>query len=58
MVNGAVIMPRFGDPASDDRAAGVLADLHPGREVVPVDIHAIAAGGGGIHCSTQQQPAP
>ncbi|MFJ3794106.1 agmatine deiminase family protein [Kitasatospora sp. NPDC090091] len=57
VVNGAVIMPRFGDPASDDRAAGVLADLHPGREVVPVDINAIAAGGGGIHCSTQQQPA-
>ncbi|MEU6234378.1 agmatine deiminase family protein [Kitasatospora sp. NPDC047058] len=57
VVNGAVIMPRFGDRASDDRAAGVLADLHPGREVVPVGIDAIAAGGGGIHCSTQQQPA-
>ncbi|MER6401172.1 agmatine deiminase family protein [Kitasatospora sp. NPDC001603] len=56
VVNGAVIMPRFGDKASDDRAAGILADLHPGREVVPVGINAIAAGGGGIHCSTQQQP--
>ncbi|MFJ9953118.1 agmatine deiminase family protein [Kitasatospora sp. NPDC091207] len=56
VVNGAVIMPRFGDQASDDRAAGVLADLHPGREIVPVSINAIAAGGGGIHCSTQQQP--
>ncbi|GAA2829804.1 agmatine deiminase family protein [Kitasatospora sp. CM 4170] len=56
VVNDAVIMPRFGDRASDDRAAGVLADLHPGREVVQVDINAIAAGGGGIHCSTQQQP--
>ncbi|MFG3056718.1 agmatine deiminase family protein [Kitasatospora sp. NPDC048239] len=56
VVNGAVIMPRFGDKASDDRAAGILAELHPGREVVPVGINAIAAGGGGIHCSTQQQP--
>ncbi|MFD0401220.1 agmatine deiminase family protein [Kitasatospora sp. NPDC059811] len=56
VVNGAVIMPQFGDKASDDRAAGVLADLHPGREIVPVSINAIAAGGGGIHCSTQQQP--
>lgn len=56
VVNGGVIMPRFGDRASDDRAAGVLAELHPGREVVRVDIDAIAAGGGGIHCSTQQQP--
>jgi agmatine/peptidylarginine deiminase len=29
----------------------------PGREVVQLDIDAIAAGGGGIHCLTQQQPA-
>ncbi|MFI5527758.1 agmatine deiminase family protein [Kitasatospora sp. NPDC051853] len=56
VVNGAVIMPRFGDKTSDDRAAGILGDLHPGRQVVPVEINAIAAGGGGIHCSTQQQP--
>ncbi|WP_033818634.1 agmatine deiminase family protein [Kitasatospora sp. MBT63] len=56
VVNGGVIMAKFGDRAADDRAAGVLADLHPDREVVQVPIDAIAAGGGGIHCSTQQQP--
>ncbi|MFJ2865701.1 agmatine deiminase family protein [Kitasatospora sp. NPDC087314] len=56
VVNGAVIVPQFGDKTSDDRAAGILGDLHPGREIVPVSINAIAAGGGGIHCSTQQQP--
>ncbi|MER8185094.1 agmatine deiminase family protein [Kitasatospora sp. NPDC094015] len=56
VVNGGVIMPKFGDRAADDRAAGVLGDLHPDREVVQVPIDAIAAGGGGIHCSTQQQP--
>ncbi|MFB9367988.1 agmatine deiminase family protein [Kitasatospora albolonga] len=58
VVNGGVIMPSFGDKASDDRAAGILGELHPGRQVVPVEINAIAAGGGGIHCSTQQQPEP
>ncbi|MEL4181551.1 agmatine deiminase family protein, partial [Roseateles sp. PN1] len=26
-----------------------------GREVVQLNIDAIAAGGGGIHCTTQQQ---
>ncbi|MFJ9516878.1 agmatine deiminase family protein [Kitasatospora sp. NPDC101801] len=57
VVNGGVIMPKFGDRASDDRAAKLLGELHPGRQVVPVGINAIAAGGGGIHCSTQQQPA-
>ncbi|MFD7983537.1 agmatine deiminase family protein [Kitasatospora indigofera] len=56
VVNGGVIMPRFGDRDADARAAAVLAELHPDRQVVQVGINAIAAGGGGIHCSTQQQP--
>ncbi|MFF8772088.1 agmatine deiminase family protein [Kitasatospora sp. NPDC015120] len=55
--NGGVIVPQFGDRAADDRAAGILADLHPGRKVTQVSINHIAAGGGGIHCATQQQPA-
>ncbi|MFE6051446.1 agmatine deiminase family protein [Kitasatospora sp. NPDC056446] len=54
--NGGVIVPRFGDQATDDRAAGIIGDLHPGRKVTQVGINHIAAGGGGIHCATQQQP--
>lgn len=56
VANGAVIAPVFGDRAADDRAAGILREMHPGREVVGVDINHIAEGGGGIHCATQQQP--
>ncbi|WP_035804003.1 agmatine deiminase family protein [Kitasatospora mediocidica] len=56
VVNGAVIMPRFGDQAADEKAAATLGELHPGRKIVQLTIDAIAAGGGGIHCSTQQQP--
>ncbi|MBP0451470.1 agmatine deiminase family protein [Kitasatospora sp. RG8] len=54
--NGGVIVPRFGDQAADDRAAGIIGDLHPGRKVTQVEIFHIAGGGGGIHCATQQQP--
>ncbi|WP_042415198.1 agmatine deiminase family protein [Streptacidiphilus anmyonensis] len=54
--NGAVIVPRFGDRQADDKAVATLRDLHPDRDVVQVSINAIASGGGGIHCSTQQQP--
>ncbi|MGY0465446.1 agmatine deiminase family protein [Kitasatospora sp. cg17-2] len=54
--NGGVIVPRFGDQAADDRAAGIIGDLHPGRKVSQVSINHIASGGGGIHCATQQQP--
>ncbi|MCX4750066.1 agmatine deiminase family protein [Kitasatospora sp. NBC_01287] len=56
VVNGGVIAPMFGDQSADDHAAATLADLHPGRKVVQLSINAIAAGGGGIHCATQQQP--
>ena len=55
--NGAVIAPEFGDDAADAAAGDRLAELFPGREIVMVDIDALAAGGGGIHCATQQQPA-
>lgn len=54
--NGGVIVPRFGDRAADDHAAGIIGDLHPGRRVAQVSIDHIASGGGGIHCATQQQP--
>lgn len=55
---GAVVLPRFGDRRADDRAAAILRDLHPGRTTRQVEIHTLAEGGGGIHCATQQQPAP
>nr|WP_088288231.1 agmatine deiminase family protein [Kineosporia sp. A_224] len=54
--NGAVIAPRFGDARADAAAAATLQRLYPDRQVAQVRIDGIAAGGGGIHCSTQQQP--
>ncbi|WP_410635160.1 agmatine deiminase family protein [Amycolatopsis sp. cmx-4-83] len=56
VANGAVFLPKFDDSAADDRARGILAEHFPGREVVLVPIDAIAAGGGGIHCSTHDMP--
>ncbi|QKV80263.1 agmatine deiminase family protein [Amycolatopsis sp. Hca4] len=56
VANGAVFLPKFGDPEADDRARGILGEHFPDREVVLVPIDAIAAGGGGIHCSTHDMP--
>lgn len=56
VANGAVFMPRFGDRKADSRARGILREHFPGRDIVPVRIDAIASGGGGIHCSTHDQP--
>jgi agmatine deiminase len=57
VINGAVIAPEFGDPEADTEALNLLTELYPEREVVQVNIDAIAAGGGGIHCVTNQLPA-
>lgn len=54
--NGAVIMPKFGDRAADERAKSQIADAYPGRPIVQLGIDAVTAGGGGIHCATQEQP--
>ncbi|MGW6375237.1 agmatine deiminase family protein [Rhodococcus sp. NPDC055112] len=55
--NGAVIAPEFGDPETDKVAKEELERLFPDRKVVQINIDGIAAGGGGIHCTTQQEPA-
>ena len=57
IANGLVVMPWFGDKYSDDAARATVEDCFPGRRVVQLRMDAIATGGGGIHCITQQQPA-
>lgn len=57
VINGAVIAPQFGDKVADAKAFDLLTALYPGRKVIQLNIDAIAAGGGGIHCVTHQLPA-
>ncbi|EJM33957.1 peptidylarginine deiminase-like enzyme [Pseudomonas sp. GM33] len=56
VINGAIIAPQFGDEEADDKAFDLLSELYPDRKVVQLDIDAISAGGGGIHCVTSHQP--
>ncbi|MFH8622818.1 agmatine/peptidylarginine deiminase [Streptomyces vietnamensis] len=56
VANDSVFMPKFGDRKADDRARGILQDHFPKREIVQIPIDTIASGGGGIHCSTHDQP--
>ncbi|MFD6432247.1 agmatine/peptidylarginine deiminase [Streptomyces venezuelae] len=55
LCNGGVVLCAFGDP-NDEIAAGIFRALFPDRTVTLVDARTIFAGGGGIHCITQQQP--
>jgi len=56
VANGVIVVPVAGHPA-DDRMVDVVAACHPGREVVTVMGDALAHGGGGVHCITQQVPS-
>ncbi|MFF0295145.1 agmatine deiminase family protein [Kitasatospora sp. NPDC004614] len=55
--NKAVYLPSFGDSRADGHAREVFGELFPERETVPLRIDTLASGGGGIHCSTHDQPA-
>lgn len=54
--NGAVLASEFGDKAADAKAAEILADLYPGREIVMLNTDILGEVGGGIHCATHEQP--
>jgi agmatine deiminase len=49
-------MPSFGIK-EDDTAHSIIAEAFPNRKITSVPANVIVAGGGGIHCITQQQPA-
>lgn len=55
ILNGAVLMPSYGDEA-DARAAAVLAEAFPGREIVQIDCRPIIWQNGSLHCLTMQLP--
>lgn len=55
IVNGAVLMPAYGDPA-DGAAAAVLARAFPGREIVTIPCRPLIWQNGSLHCLTMQLP--
>ncbi|MGQ4583556.1 agmatine deiminase family protein [Lysobacter sp. F60174L2] len=55
IINGAVLMPAYGDPA-DHEAVAVLAKAFPDREIVPVPCRPLIWQNGSLHCITMQLP--
>jgi agmatine/peptidylarginine deiminase len=55
IVNGAVLMPAYGD-AADAVAAAVLENAFPGREIVQIPCRSLIWQNGSLHCITMQLP--
>lgn len=56
-VNGAMLVPTFGDRKHDALALSTLQEAVPWLEVIGIDCQELIWGLGAIHCLTQQQPA-
>lgn len=54
--NKGIVMPAFGHPAFDKAAYDTFVSLFPEYKINQIDALDVFAGGGGIHCITQQQP--
>ena len=55
IINGAVLVPAYDDPA-DAEAARIIGAAHPGREIVPVPCRPLIWQNGSLHCMTMQLP--
>ena len=56
VINGAVIVPVYGQPEKDEEAEAFIGEAFPGREVIAVDASVIVRQHGSIHCITMQLP--
>lgn len=54
--NGAVITAQFGDAVGDAAAKAAFVAAFPGRTIEMLNLDRLYNGGGGVHCSTQQEP--
>ena len=56
IINGAVLVPAYGD-AADAEAARCVGSAYPGREVVSIACRPLIWQNGSLHCITMQLPA-
>ena len=56
VVNGAVIVPTYGQPSLDNQAMATIAEAFPGYDIIGIDARTIIRQHGSIHCLTMQYP--
>ena len=56
VINGAVLMPTYGQPTNDELARTQLQKAFPKYDIVPIDCRVLIRQHGSLHCSTMQFP--
>lgn len=56
IMNDAVLYPTYDQPENDRKAACVLQEAFPGKEIIGVDCRALIKQHGSLHCVTMQHP--
>ncbi len=56
VINGAVLMPTYGQPDNDEQARRQLQKAFPKYDIVPIDCRVLIRQHGSLHCSTMQLP--
>ena len=56
IINGAVLMPTYGDPATDAKAEEQLRKAFPHRDIIGIDCCTLITQHGSLHCCTMQFP--
>lgn len=56
-VNGAVLMPVYGQTMNDHLAVETMRMALPGYEIVPINCSALVRQHGSLHCATMQFPS-
>lgn len=57
ILNGAVLVPTYGQPKHDEEAMRIIGNAFPDREIIGIDSRPIIRQHGSIHCCTMQFPS-
>lgn len=56
IINGAVLMPTYGDPDNDTKAEAQLRKVFPNHDIIGIDCRPLIIQHGSLHCCTMQIP--
>ena len=57
ILNGAILMPIYGQKQKDELASQIMKVVFPAYDIIGIDCNALIKQHGSLHCATMQFPA-